>query len=44
MGGRAARAADLLRSRGFKVAGSCGVENYKKKGGKVVYPGEERKK
>ncbi|MBV9504877.1 MAG: rhodanese-like domain-containing protein [Acidobacteriia bacterium] len=33
---RAGRAADLLESKGFKVAGAAGVEDYESEGGKVV--------
>jgi rhodanese-related sulfurtransferase len=33
---RASRAADLLDSKGFKVAGAAGVEDYEKEGGAIV--------
>jgi rhodanese-related sulfurtransferase len=35
--GRAGRAADLLASKGFKVAGAVGAENYEKEGGKLAH-------
>lgn len=34
--GRAGRAADLLASKGFKVAGAIGAQQYEKDGGKIV--------
>ena len=34
--GRASRAADLLASKGFKVAGAVGAETYGNEGGKLV--------
>jgi rhodanese-related sulfurtransferase len=34
--GRATRAADLLDSKGFKVAGAAGVEDYEGEGGKIT--------
>jgi len=34
--GRAARAADLLASKGFKVAGAVGAQNYEEQGGKLT--------
>jgi rhodanese-related sulfurtransferase len=34
--GRAGKAADLLASRGFKVAGAIGAHKYEEDGGKVV--------
>jgi rhodanese-related sulfurtransferase len=34
--GRAAKAADLLAAKGFKVAGAAGAETYEKDGGKWV--------
>jgi len=34
--GRAGKAADLLSSKGFKVAGAAGVQNYEKEGGKLT--------
>lgn len=34
--GRAAKAADLLASKGFKVAGAAGAETYEQAGGKQV--------
>jgi rhodanese-related sulfurtransferase len=33
---RAARAADLLATRGFKVAGAAGVQTYEQEGGKLT--------
>ncbi len=33
---RASRAADLLDSKGFKVAGAVGVEDYESEGGKIT--------
>ncbi len=33
---RASRAADLLDSKGFKVAGAAGVEDYESEGGTIV--------
>lgn len=35
--GRAGKAADLLASHGFKVAGSIGVQTYEQAGGKVAH-------
>jgi rhodanese-related sulfurtransferase len=34
--GRAGAAADLLSSKGFKVAGAIGVQNYEEEGGKLT--------
>ena len=34
--GRASRAADLLNSKGFKVAGAVGAETYESEGGKLL--------
>ena len=34
--GRAGAAADLLASKGFKVVGAIGVENYEEEGGKLT--------
>lgn len=34
--GRAGRAADLLASKGFKVAGAIGANKYAEEGGKIV--------
>jgi rhodanese-related sulfurtransferase len=34
--GRAGRAADLLESKGFKVAGAVGAETYESEGGKLL--------
>ncbi|HEY5807165.1 MAG TPA: rhodanese-like domain-containing protein [Povalibacter sp.] len=34
--GRAGRAADLLASHGFKVAGAVGAQNYEEQGGKLT--------
>lgn len=33
---RAGRAADLLASKGFKVAGAVGAQNYETQGGKLT--------
>ena len=35
--GRAAKAADLLASHGFKVAGAAGVQTFEQQGGKVTH-------
>ena len=35
--GRAGKAADLLSSRGFKVAGAVGAETYEKDGGRIAH-------
>jgi rhodanese-related sulfurtransferase len=35
--GRAGKAADLLSSKGFKVAGAVGAETYEKEGGKIAH-------
>jgi rhodanese-related sulfurtransferase len=35
--GRASRAADLLASAGFRVAGAAGAQTYEKAGGKVTH-------
>jgi rhodanese-related sulfurtransferase len=35
--GRAGRAADLLTSKGFKVAGAAGVQTYEQEGGKIAH-------
>ena len=35
--GRAARAADILASKGFKVAGAIGAQTYEKAGGTIVH-------
>jgi rhodanese-related sulfurtransferase len=35
--GRAGKAADLLASKGFKVAGAVGAETYEKDGGKIAH-------
>jgi rhodanese-related sulfurtransferase len=35
--GRAARAADLLASRGFNVAGAAGAQTYEKDGGTILH-------
>lgn len=32
----------MLRKNGFNVVGSCGLDEYKRKGGKVEYPGGNR--
>jgi len=37
-GARAARAAELLERKGYKVAGSCGLVEWKQKGKPVIYP------
>jgi len=34
--GRASRAADILNSKGFKVAGAVGAETYESEGGKLL--------
>ena len=34
---RAGRAADLLSSKGFKVAGAIGAESYEKDGGTIAH-------
>jgi len=34
--GRAGRAADLLASKGFKIAGAIGAQNYEEQGGKLT--------
>jgi len=43
-GVRAAKAADLLAKNGFKTLGSCGLNDYKQKGKKLVYPKDEKQK
>jgi rhodanese-related sulfurtransferase len=43
-GVRAGRAAALLEKNGFKVAGACGLEEWKEKGKKVMYPDAGKKK
>jgi rhodanese-related sulfurtransferase len=43
-GVRAARAADLLVKNGYKVAGACGLADYKAQGNPVVYPKPKEKK
>jgi len=35
--GRASRAADLLASKGFKVAGAAGAQTYEKDGGTILH-------
>jgi rhodanese-related sulfurtransferase len=35
--GRAGKAADLLSSKGFKVAGAVGAETFEKDGGKIAH-------
>jgi rhodanese-related sulfurtransferase len=35
--GRAGKAADLLASHGFKVAGALGAQNYEQEGGKLAH-------
>jgi rhodanese-related sulfurtransferase len=35
--GRALKAADILKSKGFKVAGAVGVQNYEKAGGTIAH-------
>jgi len=35
--GRASHAADLLSSKGFKVAGAIGAQTYEKAGGTIVH-------
>lgn len=39
---RGGRAADLLESKGFRVAGTVGVEDYASEGGKIVKLGPPR--
>jgi hypothetical protein len=34
----------LLEKHGFKTLGSCGLEEWKEKGKKVIYPEAEKKK
>lgn len=41
-GVRASRAADILTKAGYKVAGACGLSDYKEKGKKLVYPKEKK--
>jgi rhodanese-related sulfurtransferase len=43
-GTRAGKAAAMLEQNGFKVLGACGLEEWKEKGKKVVYPDAEKKK
>ena len=43
-GVRAARAAAILEKNGFQVLGACGLEAWKEKGKKVIYPEPEKKK
>ena len=43
-GVRAARAAAILEKNGFQVLGACGLEEWKEKGKKVIYPEPEKKK
>jgi rhodanese-related sulfurtransferase len=43
-GVRAGRAAALLTENGFEVLGACGLEEWKEKGKKVIYPETEKKK
>jgi rhodanese-related sulfurtransferase len=35
--GRGGRAADLLASKGFKVAGTVGAQTYEQQGGKIAH-------
>ena len=35
--GRAGKAADLLSSKGFRVAGAVGAETYEKAGGRIAH-------
>src|SRR3954453_17349919 len=37
-GVRAAKAAALLEKHGYRIAGACGLEEWKEKGKKVIYP------
>ena len=34
----------MLKKAGYKVAGSCGLADYKAKGKKLVYPKESKEK
>ena len=43
-GVRAGRAAAILEKNGFQVLGACGLEEWKEKGKKVIYPEAEKKK
>ena len=43
-GVRAGKAADLLAKAGYKIAGSCGLMEYKEKGKKLVYPEDKKEK
>ncbi len=43
-GVRAGRAAAILEKNGFQVLGACGLEEWKEKGKKVIYPEPEKKK
>ena len=40
---RAARAEDILAKSGHKTIGSCGLNEYKEKGKKLVYPNGDKK-
>jgi len=40
-GVRAGRAAAILEKNGFQVLGACGLEDWKEKGKKVIYPEAE---
>ncbi|MEO8128562.1 MAG: rhodanese-like domain-containing protein, partial [Bryobacteraceae bacterium] len=43
-GTRAGRAAAILEKNGFQVIGACGMEEWKEKGKKVIYPEADKKK
>lgn len=43
-GTRAGRAAAILEKNGFQVLGACGLEEWKEKGKKVIYPEPAKKK
>jgi len=43
-GVRAGKAATILEKNGFQVVGACGMEDWKEKGKKVIYPEAAKKK
>jgi len=43
-GGRAARAAAILRKNGYKVIGSCGLAEWKERNYPLIYPKQGEKK
>ena len=43
-GVRAGRAAAILEKNGFQVLGACGLEEWKEKGKKVIYPEPAKKR